>query len=536
MAKSFGSAAMTNSIADLAADTDTYFLLGTNTTETHPVLGYKIKNAVLQRGAKLIVADPRRTELAGMADVHLDLRPGTDVALLNGIMNVIIREGLSDLDFIARRCENYDALAELVEGYDPDTVAEITGVTAAKVSQAARLYANSPAAAILFTMGLTQHTHGTDNVLSVGNLAMLTGNLGRPGGGVNALRGQNNVQGGSDMGCLPDQLPGYRPVSDRRARNKVEQLWGVNLPSRPGLTLGEIINWAHDGDIKALIIIGENPLISDPDINHVREAIERLELFVCSDIFLTETARMADIVFPAACFAEKDGTFTNTERRVQRVRKAVEPPGEAKPDWWLLCQLGSRMGYPLCYPDSEAVFNEIRQVIPAYAGITYQRLKEAGIQWPCPDENHSGTSIMHTTGFPRGRGMFIPVDYIAPYEVPNERYPFYLTTGRSLYHYHSGSMTRRAQALDEHYRHPQIEISPLVAEKMEIKDGEMVRLTTQRGSIKAQAYLQDALPENIIFMTFHFAEAAANILTHATLDPVAKIPEFKVVAARLEKE
>ena len=528
---------MTNSIDELERDAKAIFVIGSNTTENHPVIGMKIKKNVLENGAKLIVADPRRTDLAELADVYMQHRPGTDVALVNGMMNVIIGEGLADREFIEANTEGYDAMAGVVAKYTPEYVETITGVPAADIRRAARLYAQSEAAVICYAMGLTQHSTGTDNVKSVCNLAMLTGNIGRPGTGVDPLRGQNNVQGACDMGGLPNVFTGYQQVANDDARAKFEKAWGVSLPARPGLTVTEAINKAHRGELKALVVIGENPMMSDPDLHHVEEALEKLEFLVVQEIFLSETARYADVVLPAACFAEKDGTFTNTERRVQRVRKAVDPPGQARVDWEIICDLATRMGYPMGYRSAEEIFEEIRRLTPSYAGMTYARLEGKGLQWPCPAEDHPGTPFLHKDGkFSRGKGLFSAVEFAEAAELPDSEYPLILTTGRSLFHYHTGTMTRRCTALDQHVPEAEVEINPVLAARLGIQNGEVVRLSTRRGSINVKAKVTDILGENTVFMTFHFSEAAANWLTNAdSLDPVAKIPEYKVCAARLDK-
>lgn len=528
---------MTNSIAELEKDSRCIFVIGSNPTDNHPVIGMKIKKNVLYNGAKLIVADARYTDLASIADVYLPHLPGTDVALLNAMINVIISENLADQAFIAEHTEGYEEMAKVVANYTPEYAETITGVPAEDIRKAARLYAESGPAAICYAMGLTQHSTGTDNVKSVCNLAMVTGNIGRPGTGVDPLRGQNNVQGACDMGGLPNVFTGYQQVANETARAKFEEAWGVKLPDKNGITLTETINKAHDGDIKALFVLGENPMMSDPDLNHVESALKHLEFLVVQDIFLTETAQLADVVLPGACFAEKDGTFSNTERRVQRVRKAVNPPGQARTDWEILCDLAARMGYTMNYSSSQDIFEEISGLTPSYAGMSYDRLEGKGLQWPCPTPEHPGTVFLHKDGnFSRGKGAFSAIEYKAPYEEPDQEYPVILTTGRSLFHYHTGTMTRRCKALDEHVPEAELEIHPELAGKLNIAEGEMVRLSTRRGSIEIKAKVTDRIAPNVVFMPFHFAEAAANLLTHAELlDPVAKIPEYKVSAARIEK-
>lgn len=534
LARAFGSGAMTNSISDLEKESEVIFIIGSNTTETHPVIGMKIKRAV-RRGARLIVADPRKIELARSAHLYLQHRPGSDVALLNGIMHVIVNQGLHNKSFIEQYTEGFETLQKNLEKYTPAYTAILTGVPPEKIIAAARLFTSAQKGAIIFAMGITQHTTGTDNALSIANLAMLTGNIGRPGCGVNPLRGQNNVQGASDMGALPDFFPGYQPVANPQVREKFASAWKCSLSEKPGFASTEAVEEAIQGRLKAMLIIGENPMLSDPDISRVHNALQKIEFLAVADIFLTETARLAHAVLPAACFAEKDGTFTNTERRVQRVRKAVPPPGEARADWEIICALASRLGCPMNYSSAEEIFEEMRHLNPLYAGMTYARLERKGLQWPCPEETHPGTAILHAGGFARGKGLFIPAEYRPPAELPDAEYPFILTTGRTLFHYHTGSMTRRCQALNSHYPEALVEMSRSQAEEMGIRPEEKVKVSTRRGSITAKVRLSSRLPENVLFLPFHFAEAAANLLTNAALDPVARIPEYKISAARVEK-
>jgi len=529
---------MTNSINELQNDAKAIFLIGTNTTENHPVIGYKIKSNIRKNGAKLIVADPRRIELAAMADVYMQFRPGTDVALVNGMMNVIISEGLMDSDFVANRTEGYEAMAAVVANYKPEAVEKITGVPAEDIRKAARIYAEAEAASICYAMGVTQHSTGTDNVKTMCNLALLTGNLGKPGTGVNPLRGQNNVQGACDMGALPVSYPAYQAVSNAEVRGKFEKAWGVKLSPNNGITLTAAINKAHHGEIKSIIILGENPMVSDPDLHHVEEALENLDFLMVQDIFLTETALKADVVFPGVSFAEKDGTFSNTERRVQRVRKAINPRGDSRQDWQIISDLSTRLGYPMSYASPEEIFDEMRTVTPSYAGISYSRLEEGGLHWPCPTESHPGTPILHREKFNRGLGLFHAIDFKEAAELPDGEYPIVLTTGRSLYHYHTGSMTRRSVGLNAIQPENELQIHPNTAAGLGIHDGEKVRVVSRRGNIELKARLTDIMDENVVFTYFHFAEAAANVLTNAapeSLDPVAGIPEYKVSAVRVEK-
>jgi len=535
LARAFGSGAMTNSIEDFDV-TDCVFVIGSNTTECHPVIGSAIKRAAGQRGIKLIVADPRRIELAEIADFHLQQRGGTDVALINAMMRVILAEGLADDAFIAERTEGFEDLKEAVEPYTPELAEKITGVAAETIVEAARTYAEAPAASIVYSMGITQHTTGTDNVLSLANLAMLTGNVGKGGAGVNPLRGQNNVQGACDLAALPNVFPGYQKVDDPASREKFEAAWGVKLSPEPGLTVVEMINAAGAGTIKALVLMGENPMMSDPDVNHVERSLEALDFLVVEDIFLTETARLADVVLPAASFAEKDGTFTNTERRVQRVRKALDPPGSARADWEILCDLATRLGYPMHYDGPARIQDEIASLTPSYGGITYDRLEQGSLQWPCPDAGHPGTPYLHKGRFTRGLGKFHPVEFIPPAELPDEQYPFVLSTGRILQHFHTGTMSRRAAVLDALVPTGVIEINPADAASLGIGQGDAVRVASRRGQIKIAARVTDRVAPGTTFLAFHYREAPANRLTIAALDPVAKIPEFKVCAVRIEAD
>ena len=533
LAQAFGSGAMTNSIEDFDV-TDCIFVIGSNTTECHPIIGSAIKRAVSHRGIPLIVADPRSIELTKFSVIHMQQKGGTDIALINAMMNVILTEGLSDEQFIAERTEGFQELRRAVEPYSPQLAQKITGVPADDIVRSARIYAKAPAASIVYSMGITQHTTGTDKVLSLANLAMLTGNIGRPGTGINPLRGQNNVQGACDLGALPNVYPGYQKVDDRTGRAKFEQAWDVELSPRPGLTVVEMINAAAEGTLKAIYVMGENPMLSDPDQNHVRKALENLEFLVVQDIFCSETAQLADVVLPAASFAEKDGTFTNTERRVQRVYKAIDAPGAARADWQILCDLAGRMGYRMSYDHLSAIQDEIISLTPSYGGITYDRLEKDSLQWPCPDRRHPGTSYLHKGKFTRGRGKFHPVEFIQPKELPDGEFPFLLSTGRILEHFHTGTMSRRSRVLDELVPVGIIEIHPDDAGRIGITDGQKVRIASRRGQIEIAAHLTERVTPGAAFLAFHYHEAPANRLTIAALDPVAKIPEFKVCAVRIE--
>jgi formate dehydrogenase major subunit len=535
LAAAFGSGAMTNTIADIET-ADVILVTGSNTTENHPVLSAFVKRAVKFRGAKLIVVDPRRVKISTFAQHWLRPNLGTDVAWINGMMHVILKENLQDQSFIDQRTEGFAALQQTVEKYSPDFVEGITGIPSDQLAAAARLYAGAKAGSIVYCMGITQHTTGTDNVKSLANLAMLCGNLGIPGGGVNPLRGQNNVQGACDMGGLPNVMTGYQPVTDLAVVKRMEDAWGVSgLPTRPGLMVTDMIPKAHTGEIKALYIIGENPLVSDPDLNHAEKSLHHLDFLVVQDIFMTETARLADVVLPSACFAEKDGTFSNTERRVQRVRKAVDAPGQAKDDWWITCQIGARMGYAMEYANSQEIFEEIARVTPSYAGITYARIEDEGIHWPCPSQEHPGTPILHGQQFTRGKGLFHAIEWVAPAEQTDDEYPLYLTTGRVLYQYHTGTMTMKTPGLNDRAPESFVEISAKDARAKDLMDGDQVIIASRRGTVQARIKVSSKAVSGTVFMPFHYAQAAANKLTHAALDPVSGIPEYKVCAVRVVK-
>jgi len=533
LAAAFGSGAMTNTIGDVE-DADVILVTGSNTTENHPVLSSFVKRAVKFKNAKLIVVDPRRIKITKYADHYLRPNLGTDVAWINGLMHVIISEDLHDKEFIKNRTTDFDALKAMVEKFTPDTVEKITGIPAQQIIDAACLYANAKAGAILYCMGITQHTTGTDNVKSLANLAMLCGNLGIAGGGVNPLRGQNNVQGACDMGGLPNVFTAYQPVTDEAARRKMEDAWGVTgLPDKVGLTVTKMVPMAHDGEMKAMYIIGENPLVSDPDLNHAEKSFSNLDFLVVQDIFMTETAKIADVVLPSACFAEKEGTFSNTERRVQRVRKAVDAPGSAWDDWKITSEIAKRMGYPMAYKNAQEIFEEISRVTPSYGGLTYDRIDREGLHWPCPAADHPGTPILHTAQFTKGKGTFHAIDYIPPAEQVDDEYPLYLTTGRVLYHYHTGTMTRRTEGLNERAPESFVEISAEDAKKFGIKDESMISVASRRGEIQVRVKVSEMVDCGTVFIPFHYAEAAANRLTNAVLDPISNIPEYKVCAVKL---
>lgn len=523
---------MTNSIGEIK-DCDFMLVIGSNTTETHPIISLEMRKA-LKNGATLVVVDPRKTEIAELAKVHVPLNPGGNIPFLNVMCNVIIEEALYDKDFVANRTEGFAELKEAVACFTPENYANIIGVPAETIREIARGFAKAKNGAIFYTMGITQHTSGTNNVLAVANLSLLTGQIGKPSSGVNPLRGQNNVQGACDMGALPNVFPGYQAVTDPANVQKFSQAWGVAQSNKAGLTVGEMMDAAHHGDLKALYILGENPMLSDPDITHVEQALNNVEFLVVQDLFLTETAMLADVVLPGSSFAEKDGTFSNTERRVQRVRKAVEPVA-GKADWEVITEIMTKMGYPYSYASASDVFDEMAKVTPQYGGISFARLEQGSLQWPCPTADHPGTKYLHQGKFSRGLGKFSALDFEPPVELPDAEYPFVLNTGRRLFHYHTGTMTRRAKGLNTIYGEESIEINPADAKKLGVCEGELVKVSSRRGSIIAKANVTARVPGGMVFTSFHFSEVAVNFLTNAARDPIAKIPELKVAAVKVEK-
>jgi formate dehydrogenase (NADP+) alpha subunit len=530
----FGSGAMTNSIGDIKYSKAS-IIIGSNTTEAHPVIGYEIIRNIISNGLKLIVIDPRSIPITKHAAIHLRQKPGTDIAVLMGIMNIIYQRGLHDSTFIAEKTEGFKDFAAGLSRFTPERVAEISGVDREDLIAAAEIFGRSKPASIFYAMGITQHTCGTDNVIAIADLSMLTGNVGKPGGGVNPLRGQNNVQGACDVGALPNVYSGYQYVKDADIRKKFEQAWGKELPAREGLGVTDMIEKAISGELKALYVLGENPMLSDPDILHVAEALKNLEFMAVQDIFLTETAEFADVILPGTCFAEKNGTFTNTERRIQMVNKAVDPPGEAIEDWKIICSISEAMGHPMGYANAEEIMDEISRLTPIYEGINYKRLSEKSLQWPCTDSSHPGTSILHSKNFTRGKGAFIPVDYRPPAEVPDKDYPYTLTTGRILYQFHTRTMTGKVDGLNQMAPMAIAHINKDDASSLGIADSDMVMLETRRGSVKTKALVNSKIKKGTIFLPFHFADAPANILTNPALDPVARIPEYKACAVRVSK-
>ncbi|MBI2252000.1 MAG: formate dehydrogenase subunit alpha [Armatimonadetes bacterium] len=530
LAMSLGSGAPTSSIEEIDK-VEVIFVIGSNTTETHPVIGASLKRRAKQ-GAKLIVADCRQIQLAEISDLFLQHLPGTDIALLNGIMHVILKENLWDKKFVKERTENFENFKEIIQKYNPKLTAKITQVPQEKIIQAAKIIGSSKQVMIFYAMGITQHTSGVKNVLSLSNLTLLTGNIGRYGAGLMPLRGQNNVQGSCDMGALPNNFPGYQKI-DLDNIKKFEEFWKTQLPKTPGLTTTEMFKNIPQ-KIKALYIMGENPLISEPDSNHIEKVLPELEFLVVQDIFLTETAKFAKVVLPGASFAEKEGTFTNTERRVQLLGKALEPLGNSKVDWQILNELFIKFDYPSNYTAPEEIMREIQKAVPIYGGMAYHRLKPYGLQWPCYDENDPGTIFLHENAFPRGKGLFFEIEALNPDESPEEEYPFILTTGRILPQYHTGTMTRKTPL--ENLAHENLaRISPKDAKKLNLNDSENIILKSKRGEISLKIKITPQIPQGIVFVPFHYFESAANRLTNPALDPLSKTPEYKVCAVKIIK-
>lgn len=523
---------MSNSISEVEGN-EVLFIIGSNATSAHPIIGNKMKRAA-RNGAKIIVIDPRRTELAEVATLFLPLNSGTDAALINGLMHIIVREGWHDKEFIETRCTGFENILEVIKNYPPDVVAKLTGISEELLYETAKLYTSTKKAGIFYTLGITEHTTGTANVMNLANLAMITGHLGHENAGINPLRGQNNVQGACDMGALPNTYPGYQDILTEKNISFFEETWGTKLNTKMGLRIPEMLDDAMDGTVKAMFIMGEDPVLTDPNANHVKKALSNLDFMVVQDIFLTETAKYADIVLPATCYAEKEGTFTNTERRVQMVRKAVNPPGEARLDWEILSDIATRLGAKgFDYSNSEEIFKEIRLTTPSYRGITYKRIENIGLQWPCPTEEHPGTKFLHKGVFPRGKGLMVPVEYEEPAELVCEDYPILLSTGRMLYHYNI--MTRKSGALDTIMPYELAEMNPVEAEKLGVQEEDLVRVTSRRGSILSRVTITEKVKPGMMFMTFHFKESPVNELTNDAYDPITKTAEYKISAVKVEK-
>jgi formate dehydrogenase major subunit len=532
------SGAVSNPVMDVTK-AEVVIVIGANPTVNHPVAATWIKNAV-QNGTKLIICDPRRSDLGRLAHRYLQFKPDTDVAMLNAMMHVIVTEGLVDQAFIESRTIGYDDLRKNVEGYSPEAMAPICGIDAQTLREVARLYATSKGSMILWGMGISQHIHGTDNARCLIALALMTGQIGRPGTGLHPLRGQNNVQGASDAGLIPMMYPDYQLVADPAARGRFEKAWGLasgSLDAQPGLTVVEVMHAIKQGKVRGMYVMGENPAMSDPDANHARESLAALEHLVVQDIFLTETAYLADVILPASAFPEKTGSFTNTDRLVQMGRQAIDPPGQAKQDLWIIQEIARRLGLDWQYRHVSEVFDEMRHTMPSIAGITWDRLdREHAVTYPCRKEGDPGQSVVFVEDFPRegGRGRFVPADIIPADERPDAEYPMVLITGRQLEHWHTGSMTRRATMLDAIEPDPVALIHPLDLQGMAVRPGAVVTVESRRGSVSLYARADDSSPRGAVFVPFCYYEAAANKLTNAALDPFAKIPEFKYCAVRLK--
>lgn len=532
LALSLGSGAMTNAIREIQ-NVQTMFLIGANPTEAHPIVGLEMKKA-MRRGARLIVCDPRETWMARRAHIHIKHRPGTDNMLINAMMNHIVGKDLHNAEFIKARCENFDAFRANLAGYTVEKAAEVCGVEADLIRRAAEWYAAGTPSAIFYTLGITEHTCGTENVQNLANLAMLCGQIGKESSGINPLRGQNNVQGACDMGAMNTNMPGYQKVADPAVREKFAAAWGVPIPTDAGGKLTDFFERAGEGKIKAIYAMGEDFVRSEPNSTKIIEDLSKLDLLVCQDIFMTETAKLAHVVLPAACFAEKDGTFTNTERRVQRVRKAVEPPGQARADWQIVCDVSAAMGYPLAYAHPSEIWDEMASLSPNFAGISYPRIEKVGLQWPCPDKDHPGTPYLHAKKFTRGLGLFHVINYRPPAEVPDADYPMILSTGRTLYNYNIGNMTRKTAAIESKQPENFVEIHRDDAARLGIRNGDRVKVVTRRGAITVRAHVARKVRPGALWMPFHHAESPTNVLTNDAFDTVTRTAEYKACAARLE--
>jgi len=554
--QAFGSGAMTNSIHEIR-DADCIFITGSNTAESHPVISYEVIRAIRQ-GASLVIVDPRRVPLTDHATLHLQVKPGTDIYVFLAIMHVILREGWHDELFIQERTEGFTEFSKVIADYPPEKAALLSGVTEQQIEDAARIYAlgernlgqslyqsDRGHSTILYAMGITQRSNGTDMVLTLANLSMLCGQIGKPSTGVNPLRGQSNVQGACDVGCLVNVYPGYQNVTNDNSRANIARLWNVNtLPDKIGLTIVEAMKAVSDGKIHASYIMGENPMMSDPNTTHVEEALRNLDFLVVQDIFPSDTAMLAHLILPAASSLEKDGSFTNTERRVQLLNPVVNAPGSSLPDWQIISEIATRFDQIMGinretdywkYSSSSEIFAELATVTPIYGGMNHKRLEVEGLQWPCPEENHPGTTILHTNKFSRGLGKFSAVIAKDPAELPDEEYPLILSTGRVLYHYHSGTMTRRSEHLAWKAPSGYVEINPVDAITYGAQDNQAIVIRSRRGAVRTRAKISERVPEGTIFLAFHWREASANILTQDfALDPIAKIPEYKVCAVKIE--
>ena len=534
LATSLGAGAATNSLAQMP-DIDTLFLFGSNPTEAHPIVSIYLKRA-LRNGAKLVVGDPRETWMAKRSDVWLNLRPGTNIAMMNGLVHVILKNGWENKEFIKNRTEDIEELKKKVREYDLKRVEKITGVSKQKIINAAKLYSHADKAMIVYGLGVTEHRTGTENAMAIANLALVCGHIGRPSTGIMALRGQNNVQGASDLGPAPNILPGYQPVANADVRAKFENAWDVPISPVAGLKSMEMLDMACQGKFKGLYIMGEDPAQTDPNVHEVRRALKSLKFLVVQDIFHTETTKYADVILPGASFAEKDGTFTNGERRIQRVRKAIEPVAGLA-DWQIICKIANKMGYPMTYRHPSEIMDEIASLTPIYGGISYDRLEKESLQWPCPTKDHPGTKTMYTDLFarPGGKAKFVALDHKDPGEMPDKKYPYTLITGRIREHYNNGSMSRRVPGIMELVSEERVEISPADAKQLNINNGDMVTVTSRRGKVKARAKVTTRSQKGNVFMTFHFQNALTNLLTSEHKDPIAGTPEYKACAVKIEK-
>jgi len=530
-----GTGAMTNSIDEIR-EADVLFVIGSNTTEAHPIIGMEMKRAV-RNGARLFVADPRAIWLTGLAERHLQLRPGTDVWLINAMVNVIIAEGIHDREYVHEYTEGFDDLRRAVAKYTPEEAENVTGVPAESIRETAIAYATTRKAGVYYTLGITEHTHGTDNVLALANLVAITGHFGARSAGLNPLRGQNNVQGANDAGASPTYLPGYQLSADAEVRERFGQAWGVSMPSEPGINLNELVPALASSTVRGLFIMGENVVISEPDAAAVEEALNRCEFFVCQDIFPNETTQFADVVLPGACYAEKDGIFTNSDRRVQRVRKAVDPPGEARPDWEIVCDLARAMGYPMPrYAGTAEVYAEMASLAPRFSGISYDRLEsEGGLQWPCPAPDHPGTPTLHVGAPIRGKVALQAIEYRPSAELPDSEFPLVLSTGRTLYQYNSATMTRRDALDSARDGRNFVELHPRDARDRGVEDGGLVRVRSRRGSVDTEARISRRVRPGCVWMPMHFGEGRANLLTNPAGDSKTGTPEYKVCAVAIER-
>lgn len=534
LAASFGSGAMTNDIAGIK-EADVIMIIGSDTSSAHPVISASIKKAVREGKTDLIVIDPKKIKMADYATIYTAQKCGSDVAVLNAIMHEIIKNGWQDQAYIDERCENYDALKEAVKDFTPEKAEKISSVPADTIRKIAELFGKADTASVFYSMGITQHTTGVDNVKSIANLQMLCGNLGKDGGGVNPLRGQSNVQGACDMGALPNVFPGYQKVVEEDKVEKFEKAWGVKLDNTIGLTVNKMVHACEDGSVKALYVMGENPMLSDPDLTHVEKALKNVPLLIVQDIFMTETARLADVILPATTYAEKDGLFTNTERRAQRIRAAVKAPGQAKHDWEIIQMIANAMGADWNYKSSFDIQEELRTLVPQYGGISYERVDQNdGLQWPCPTVEHPGTPFLHKGKFARGKGYMWGIDFIEPAEWPDDEYPIIMTTGRVLEQFHTGTMSRKSEGLNN-LAGPMVMISVEDAESIGVANGEQVKVTSRRGTITTNAFVTKRIGKGTVYIPFHYHEAPANLLTNPVFDPIANIPEYKVCAVKIEK-